>query len=790
MTFENAQDVEAITWQIRQDEFSRGANRALINALFNGNPPYSASEVADNGVAINVNDLAGVKLAHDARAQMFTAIMSTGQYFSCETDTGPIWKRAKWNTIVTNEINKILKGSQAYFEAGRAQIGMSVLHGIAPSSWDNGDRWRPRPRCIDEVGILAGTYIDMENLPLFYVRKSFTAPQLIKLTRGKNVDPGWNVPLVDECIKWVDAQAQVLMANPWPDVWSPEKQEERLKGDGSCYASSRIATVDVFDFYYWSDEGDVEGWRRRMVLDAWSNPGTEAFATSRSFEHGKGSFLYNSKSRLFADKLQHIINWQFADLSAVFPAQYHSTRSLGWLIYGVCHLQNRLYCKFSEAVFENLMMYMRVKSLDDAERALKIELINRGFIDESVQFLRPEERWQINENLAMLGLQTNEKIILGNASSYIQRQDFGSQARTEKTKFQVQAEVNASTALIGAATLQTYEYKKFEYKEIFRRFCKANSSDVEVRQFRNSCMRQGVPEKVLVPEAWNVEPEKVLGGGNKTLQLQISEWLMQNRPAYDPEPQRQILRRATFNVTNDAALTDLLVPEKPVAVTDSVHDAQLSVGTLMEGLPVSLKTGVNHIEVIQVYLQSMEMVLQRIQARGGMANEEELDGLQNVAGETIEGQPIPSGGVTNHLEILAQDPDQQEVVKKFTDQLAQLMNQVKALAQQFEQQQQAMAEQGNGELSPEAQSKIIEAEILAKGKDARAAESHAQKTAQRSVQFDLQQRQAEEKHAAELRKQAAQTGADLAATAAESEVAIQLQKKKAEATPKAAPAAE
>ncbi len=774
-----------MTWQIRQDEFGRANNRALIDVLFNGSPPYTPQEVADNGIAVNVNDMAGVKLAHDARAQMYSAMMSTGQYFSCETDFGPVWKRDKLQTIVTNKINRILKNNQKYFETGRSQIAQNVLHGISPSGWDDKDRWRPRSRSIDEVGILSGTALDMDNLPLFYVRRSYTAPQLIKLTRGDKVDPAWNVPLVDSCIKWVDDQAQVLMANPWPDVWSPEKQQERLKGDGSCYATSRVSTVDVFDFYYWSDEGDVEGWRRRMVLDAWSTPGPDGLAASskRRFEHGQGQFLYNSESRLYADDLSHIITWQFADLSAVAPFQYHSVRSLGFLLYAVCHLQNRLYCKFSEAVFENLMMYMRVKSLDDAERALKIELANRGFIDESVQFLRPEERWQINEQLAMLGLQNNEKIITGNASSFIQRQNF-QESRTEKTKFQVQAEVNASTALIGAAVLQAYAYKKFEYIEIFRRFCKDNSRDVEVRNFRNDCLKEGVPPEALRPECWNVEPEKVLGGGNKTMQLQISEWLMQHRAEYDPEPQRQILRRATFNITDDAALTDLLVPEKPVAVTDSIHDAQLSVGTLIDGLPVAVKTGMNHIEYIQTYLTTMQMVLQKIEARGGMAGPDELDGLQSLAGQTIEGQPVPSGGVTNHLDILAQDPQQQEAVKKFTDTLAQLMNEVKKLAQNYEQAMKQQQGQGNGQMSPEAQAKIVEAEILAKGKDKRAAESHAEKTAQRQVSFEMQQKQAQEKHALEMRKQAMQLGHDLAARSAETDAEIAFEKRRVDNEPK------
>jgi hypothetical protein len=273
------------------------------------------------------------------------------------------------------------------------------------------------------------------------------------------------------------------------------------------------------------------------------------------------------------------------------------------------------------------------------------------------------------------------------------------------------------------------------------------------------------------------------------LQLQISEWLMQNRQAYDPEPQRQILRRATFNITNDASLTEMLVPEKPVAVTDSVHDAQLSVGTLLDGLPVAVKTGMNHQEYIETYLQAMQMVIQKVEARGGVPTADVLDGLQNIAGQTTEGQPVPSGGIMQHLEILAQDPQMGEAVKQYQDALAQTMNMVKKLAARFEEQQQAQGEQDGQQLSAEDQGKIISAQILAEGKDQRAQESHQQKTIQRQVSHDLQLKQQEQKHESELRKQATQLGADLAATDAETQVEIALQKRKAAEATKT-PAAE
>src|SRR5262249_31626919 len=149
-----------------------------------------------------------------------------------------------------------------------------------------------------------------------------------------------------------------------------------------------------------------------------------------------GQFLYNPHQKVFASRRQELVGFQFADLSAVAPFRYHSVRSLGFLLYGACTIQNRLPCKFHESVFEALCMYFRVRSLDDAERALKIDMVNRGFIDESVQFIPAAERWQVNAALVELGLRENTQLIQDNSSSYLQPTNYA-RDRTEKTKFQV-----------------------------------------------------------------------------------------------------------------------------------------------------------------------------------------------------------------------------------------------------------------------------------------------------------------------------------------------------------------
>lgn len=762
MLFERSDEIDQLVQQMRLSDYWRSTNRALIDLAANGAPPWSPEEAEENGIEVNYSDLAMCRAAHDSRSQMSNAFIKPGNYFRCTTDMGDPNKRGDWGSIVTREISHIMKRSIPYFEKYRSTFALNTLHGIAPGVWANPDIWRPRSVGIDDVLIPGGTTLDMDDLPFYAIRHSWTAPQLIRKIRRPNVDKGWNLPLAEACLEWIDQQTTLLQSNIYPDMWSPEKQAERMKSDGAVYAADCVPSLRVFDFNFWDDRGDVAGWRRRVIIDAWSDPtmaGGKVIGGTRSLDRPfskefKNQFLYTSGDEIYSNSRQEVISFQFADLSAVAPFKYHSVRSIGFLLYAVCHIQNRMRCKFTESVFEALMMYFRVKSEEDMQRALKVKMWNRGFIDETLQFIPANERFQVRADLVELGLRMNDQLIADSSSSYNQNANH-SPDQTEKTKFQVMAEVNAAQSLVSAGMLQAYQYQEFEDREILRRFMRPNSADPEVRTFRANCLRQRVPEEILTPEAWDCTHERVLGTGNKTQSMQIAQFLMDNYMKFDPESQRKILHNVTTEVTDDSAFSDSLVPMNAVPVSDSKHDAQLALPALMGGFQVDIKTGMNHIEYIQEILKGMAMTVKKINQRGGVATQDEIEGLVN-AGHHVEA----------HIKILAQDEEQKGVVKQFGDVLGKIMNEVKAFAQRLQQQREAAAKQnGNGQ-DPQEMAKAQATVIQAQNKAKLDQESHAERTAQKRISFEQTTKQKAEAHQQQLqheaqRQQVEVAGADL-----------------------------
>jgi hypothetical protein len=379
-----------------------------------------------------------------------------------------------------------------------------------------------------------------------------------------------------------------------------------------------------------------------------------------------------------------------------------------------------------------------------------------------------------------MGMQMNQRIIDQNSSSFVQNQSY-SQDRTEKTKFQVMAEVNAMTTLINAALQQAYFYQTGEFYEDFRRFMLPDSDDPEVKQFQARCMKRGVPAKMMVAEAWELEPERVMGSGNKAMEMAIAQQLMTWLGAYSPAAQEMIKKVATLAVTDDAALTALLLPETPPQTSASQHIAMSSIGTLMQGGRYEFGDTVNRVEVVEILLVEMKLIVDRMQQMGPLTTIQEVLGVQNMA-QTV-GKLIGE---------LGQDPGTADKVKRYSEALNGMMKTIEGIAQQLQAaQEQQGAAGGQPQMDPKDMAKIQGMQMLtaAKAENLKSSgeqkrqqsqEKWADKQAQGQVSHDERLKQDQEKHGVDLQKKITELKAELQVKELEHASGLAIQKSQAE----------
>lgn len=751
---------------MRLADLPRSSNRALIDLLFNGAPPYSAQEIARDKITTAVNFLDSTRIAHDMRRQYSNAFLKPGNFFKVKLDYGPPHKRMEWGSTITNKLNHQMKrgkSAQQYRECLRNIFAQTTLHGIGPASWADKEKWCPTMHQMCDVMVPSGTLLTMENLGHFAIYRRYTYAELWRMTHGPKVDKAWNMEVVKKCLEWALREGGQTVSST--DSMSPERIAEAVKADLGYYSIDTLPTINCWDFYYLCDEDDDFSWRRKIVLDTPS--ATEAGATakgSRNFLGEKDQFLYNpDESRKYASSLSEIISFQFADGSVVAPFRYHSVRSLGFLLYAVCHLQNRLRCKFNDSVFESLLNYFRASNPLDFERLQKVDLVNLGVIPEGLQFIPRNERWNVDAGLVQMGMALNKQSMTDNSTSFTQ--DFGAnQDGPEKTATEISAQVNASTALVGSMLQEAYGYQEFQYQEICRRFCIPNSKDPDVKAFRAACLRDGVPEEALKSECWEVDAERVIGAGNKQLEMAQVDGLMAVIDRLDPDAQRIVMGLYVQSRTDDSALTSLIVPLEKNMVTDSVHDAQVSLGTLLMALPMGLKQGVNHQEYAGALLEGINAKIAEITQMGGMTDQDAIVGLQNALGMTIEGEPIPGNGAQNHVAILENQPQSKEIVKELGDAIAKALNEVRAFQQRLTESQQQQGAEGQPQVDPVAIGKVkamlLQAETKAEIDKQKAQQKLDWKSQGHAQQLTIKQQNAAQQQA----DTAARVEAEIAAT--------------------------
>lgn len=699
MNFSTPDKVSTIIDDLKSADRLRAPVRALIEGLFNGDPPYTPEEEKENKIQININWREGVMLLLQARQQYENAFLSPSNYFTIRVPDAPPSKAAKISGILTNNVNRLLKNSRPYLHTMREKFGSICLHGIGAQMWP--DQYAPIPFMVpvEDMLVPTDTLITLENLCHLPIRRKMTPGQLFRKTLGlgDKIDPGWNVKMVRKILDSFKDLNQ--NQNNWNWYENPEQMAELWKQNQSYYDSDAVPVVKLWDFYYQSEK-EKSCWYRCIVPDKECSPGI-VWDDESPME-----FVYQ-KDEPYADSLDQFIHVQFGDGNNKPPFMWHSVRGLGYLLFDVVNMMNRLRCQFTQKVHEDLMLMIRLQDPVDRSRLDKIYIgLNYAIIPDGLTFVKRDERYEPSKDMVEM-LMANYKQLMGESSSAY-TQDIDQGTPKERTATEVQALVTQTAMLTGSMLNLAYVQEKFAYQEICRRLTLPNTPDFTAKEFRSKCVSQGVPEKWINSERWEIEPERVLGQGNMQLEQAQAQALLNIRPMLNPEAQAKVLHEYVFAVTHDPKRTDALAPiDGKMHVSDWVHDTELVFGALMNGTLVQPRPGANAIEVVETMLGQMQQAIQRIMQSDGMGTPEKVMGLQ-----------LAAKYASYYIQTLSEDTTQKERATSYMKALTSLMNEVKGMAQRL--QQAAEAQQQQNSLSPEAmanlQAKMAESQVKIEGK--------------------------------------------------------------------------
>lgn len=714
---------------MRLAEEPRAADRTILLRLYNGNPPFDESTEEENNIQVNRNDLSGPSLMANAYRQWNQNFLKGPKFFTGRPDIGPAHKRSGWSADFTKNANRLLKRSQRMRGQIRGTGKNTLTFGLGPTMWNTRRGVVPKTVPVGSLLLPSETEVeDWENdVSYFAVFREWTPTMLYEMTHGPRVDPGWNMKLVQSQMDYLKEQLY-KSPNSLAYQYMPERIEELIKQDKGYLGSDAVPTCDAWDFYFRESEEDGHGWYRRIILD-W-NYGSQGSkrGDSRNMVDGKTQFLYTSGKRKYANSINEILHCQFGDLSPYAPSKYHDMRGLGWMLWGVCDIQNQQWCKFNEAVFEQYMWFFQTAGNQDLMRIKKANFEHMGLIPQGIRWLTPNERYIPNLPLIELAFDLNRRRMAEASTSFTQ--DFQRQSKNDMTATETMAIVNASQSLANAVFENAATEEETKYREICRRLCLKNSTDPMAREFRLACLKDGIPEDMLDVNKWTIEAERVIGGGNKTVQMAAVGFLNTIRKNVPPAGQRLIDNISVEAATDQPDLAQEIAPVgEDTPISGSMHDAQLATQRIMAGLDFKAPKDAVYEDYVTTWIVDLGNIIKKTFALGGMPSPSDFVGMNALLQKTTE-----------FLQVMGQNEDDKDKVRQYQDALNQLANHIKAFGQRMQQQQGAQGGGNGNEKAAETQAKIKAELIKAKAKADNTRESHAQRTQQRQQSWEMEER--------------------------------------------------
>lgn len=679
----NFTTVDKVTQTIRagdETEQIRANNRVKIQNAANGFPPLTPDQAKKLGIKINVNwGELSVLFAH-ARRQYDDAFLGSNYYFKVSMPDGPEETKTAWGTFITNKINRIMKRAEDYASEKESQHAALVAHGIGPMYWPTREFWKPEFVAIEDFRVATDTKCSMQNLLWLGIRKLYTEGELSTKVFGRYADKGWNKKYISKILHEYHNTNYENTSYDWLNA--PEKMAELVKQNSGFYSSDSVPTIPLWHFYHIDDDDP-----KNVAIKLKVVPDLGVRGTYSDYDE----FLFQS-DRPWCRHWHNLTNVQFGDLNNKAPFLIPSVRSLGFLLMEPTYWTNLFRCRLLQHGMENFNIWLRIADPEGRARAQKVELFDKGIVPEGVTIVPQTERHQVDGELVNNIMSQLKQLQSEAAQSYTQQVDTGTQK--EQTAFETRAKLAAVNAMMSGLLGRAFRKETYAYREIARRFCLRRSPDPDVQEFQMACQEFGIPQQYLNVEYWEIEPEKPIGSGNPTMAESQVNTLMEWRPMLPPQAQQEVLHDAIEVVTRDPKRAQRWVPiDEKTRVSDAQRDAEFAFGTLMQGVPVRMKDGLNPLEQIETLIGLLSGVIAQLEQNGAMADAREIVGMQTVV--KYVGQLIQQ---------VAQDQKQKARVKQYGDALGQLVNAIKGFAQRLAEQQKKAAQNGDPEKLAKAQS--------------------------------------------------------------------------------------
>lgn len=662
--FDDPKEMLAEAETLIRESRDESVDEAILRGFYNG---QTLDEKDAGSIGSLKNHLMGYDSMNDAKLALERIYTGQKLMFRVKLPHTKVQDKQKWEIIIENEFNKIIRKSGRFKPEWKGLCGTITLMGRGCLMFTDKYDWCPR----------------------------LMAPMVPRRTGTRPDDVPYTVIPGDLKLKELKQKLQAAKANPdsgWKTANVMAAVNALTKNIGTSMSRGSISTATNVTPLE-EDEAAYDGWGSNLrqtilVFHVFENCMEESGATvvrhsiiarhdadlQKEYTKETGDILpiLFYQDNYFADTPRQYLNPFFIDCQIGRTTTWHNTMGLGRLNYD------------TDVEAEAMLNEALAGSMENMRRLYSVA--EGGDIETYQQFLSGKDAG----NIIPAGLVAQEVTknpnfpvalqmldVLKRQSAAHARSAIPNTADGTAKELEVQAiERQGRNALALAARMDDfYDDTTKLGEEMLRRFIMTDplpqdKAYHEISRFQKALKDKGIPLSRLREKDRDgnlkhieVEANRSVGQGDRVAEVMINRMLMSNIHMFSPQAQEMIKRRIVSSETGDTDFAEELVPDRPKVDPRQIERAntenQICINRGITGFVPQL----NDDDMPQYHIQEHLGGLEALLAKGAAQGWDQMD---------IGAFKAMGSHTYLHVQQMEADPNQKNTARQLTGRLQEI----------------------------------------------------------------------------------------------------------------------
>ena len=653
----SAKNLRSLYQQLVRDDEPSAIKRARVQAMVDGEPPYSQTWLNANGQGsrANANFLVGRDLITKANNGFNDIITSVQNLIGVVVETGEPAERLAKARILATEATRTFRKWPSFMPNFMRLVDLFNTHGVGIAFFQDARDFRFSVCGFGNFLIPRQTEACEDSILYAVARKDMMVTELYQKIENEAVATalGWNVPAMKAAI------AKATTRRSATDSSDAEHRQQEIRNN------------DVMSDRMYEHVPIIHGYVKEFDADG----KTKISFFMAEKDNAEGDFLFKHLNRYGSAEEAYIFFCY-----GVGNGTFHSIRGMGDMIFALIQLLNRLMCQMADSAMLGSSMILEYES----DKALQ---------DLSVQYFGPyaimPQGMTVVSHAAPDATRVSTPVLnevkgmLQNASSRYMTPNSQQSGDAYQNKTNAEASLeNISSGDSGALDLFYCSLER-TFREMFRRLVEGPKSDPLVAEFHKRIAAAGVtPEDLKAIDHASTFAVRAFGAGNPASRTLGFRRLMELYPNLDEIGRKHLLYQVVADIVGFQNVDGFVSLSDQPRLNGEASLAMLENILLMQGNPIEVLSYQMHATHAQIHIPPLMEVLE------GVENGQ-IDPMQ-----VLPGMHESLNHLAAHGEQLAQDPSQAAIYGQVAEAVNNLNQVVTNMDRKIKAEQRQQAEAG------------------------------------------------------------------------------------------------